>query len=90
VNDALVTVHAKPGSKTPGVAWDGTRLVIRVRERAHEGKANEACRKALAAVLDVAPARVTLMRGQRSKDKLFAIGAMSREELHKKLGRFRG
>jgi len=89
MGNALVTVAAKAGSKVPGVAWDGARLIVRVRERAHEGKANEAFRKALAEALGIAPSRVTLMRGQQSKDKLFAISDMSHQELHKSLERLR-
>ena len=84
-----IVVLAKPGSKTAGATWDGTRLTIRVRERAHEGKANHALRKALAAALDIAPTRATLMHGARSKDKLFAISGMSRAELDDKLNRLR-
>ena len=89
MSDALVPVLAKPGSKTAGLSWDGARLIVRVRERAHEGKANEAFRKALAEALGIAPSRVTLMRGQQSKDKLFAISDMSHQELHKSLERLR-
>ncbi len=87
MGDALVAVQAKPGSKAVGVSWNGTRLILRVRERAHEGKANEACRKALAAAFNVAPARVVLLRGQRSKEKLFAISGLTSAELDQKLER---
>jgi len=84
-----VVVLAKPGSKSAAVTWDGTQLTIRVRERAHEGRANAALRIALATALDIAPSRVTLMHGARSKDKLFAISGMSRAELDDKLNRLR-
>jgi len=47
--------------------------VVRVRERAIEGRANEAARKALAAALGVAPSALTLVRGATSKVKTFEV-----------------
>ena len=72
---ARVTALVKPGSKAPGIEADGDRLVVRVRERAIEGAANDACVRAIAAHYGVAPARVTLVHGARSRTKLFEIDA---------------
>ncbi len=85
-----VTVVAKPGSKSPGLSWDGSHLVIRVRERAIEGKANEAVRNALAKALDIAPSRVALVRGARSKEKLFAVSGLTRAGIDAKLAQLPG
>jgi len=49
--------------------------VVRVRERAIEGAANEACARALAAAFSVAPSAVTLVRGARARHKTFEIDA---------------
>jgi uncharacterized protein (TIGR00251 family) len=76
-----LSVLVKPGSKSPSVSVDGGRVVVRVREPAREGKANEACRKALAAALKIAPSRITLVRGATSKEKVFDIEDLSAEEL---------
>jgi uncharacterized protein len=69
----LVEVLVKPGSKRPGISEEDGRLVVRVRERAIEGAANEACVRALAAAYAVAPSAVTLVRGVRARRKRFEI-----------------
>ncbi len=68
-----ISVKVKPGSKQPGISIEGETVVLRVRERAVEGAANEACIRALAEALDVPRTAVTLVRGARSREKLFAI-----------------
>jgi uncharacterized protein YggU (UPF0235/DUF167 family) len=68
-----VTVVVKPGSRAPGVEADGDRLIVRVRERAVEGAATAACLRAVAAYFGVAPSRVRLVRGARSREKLLRI-----------------
>ncbi len=85
--DALVAVIAKPGSRSPGITFVEGTLHVRVAERAHEGKANEACRAALARALSVAPSRVELVRGARSKDKLFRVAGCSAGDIKTRLAR---
>ena len=53
----------------------GDPLRIRVTAPADEGRANEAVRQLLAKALGIAPSRLTLLRGQTSRDKLFQIEA---------------
>jgi uncharacterized protein YggU (UPF0235/DUF167 family) len=83
---ALVSVHVKPGSKAPGLVFcpDGT-LVVRVREPATEGRANEAVRKALASWLGIPKSRVSLLRGAASKHKAFAIHGISADALQRRI-----
>ena len=80
-----IAARIKPGSKQPGIAIEGDSLVLRVRERALEGAANEACIRALAAALDVAPSSVTLLRGARSREKLFEVAGIDEKEARKRL-----
>jgi uncharacterized protein YggU (UPF0235/DUF167 family) len=68
-----VAVVVKPGSRKPGVTVENGELVLRVRERAIEGAANQACVEALAKEFKVAPSKITLTRGARSKHKVFTI-----------------
>jgi len=63
----------KPGSKRPGIVQENGALIVRVRERAIEGAANAACRRALAAAYGVAPSAVELIRGATSRFKRFAV-----------------
>ena len=85
MSDALVDVYVKPGSKSPGIVREGNRVIVRVRERAHEGKANDACRAALARAAGVAPSKVVLVRGTRSRLKLFWVDGVSASALAEKL-----
>jgi uncharacterized protein YggU (UPF0235/DUF167 family) len=68
-----LNVVVKPGSKRPGISLENGVLTLRVRERAVEGAANEACVRALAERYDVAPTAVTLVSGFRSRRKRFII-----------------
>ncbi|HVA28712.1 MAG TPA: DUF167 domain-containing protein [Candidatus Baltobacteraceae bacterium] len=69
-----VSVTVKPGSKLVGIEQQPDALLLRVRERAVDGAANAACVRALAEYFGVAPSLVVLVRGARSRKKLFAIG----------------
>jgi uncharacterized protein YggU (UPF0235/DUF167 family) len=82
----LLSVKVKPGSKKTGISLEGDCIVLRVRERAIEGAANEACVRALSQALDVAPSRVTLVRGARGREKRFEIADLEEAEARKRLG----
>lgn len=81
-----LSAKVKPGSKQPGIAIESGCLVLRVRERAVEGAANDACIRALANALGVAPSRVSLLRGARSREKVFRIEGIDEEDARKLLG----
>jgi uncharacterized protein YggU (UPF0235/DUF167 family) len=71
--DEIIDVIVKPGSRKPGLSSEDGALVLRVRERAIEGAANDACIRALAEAYGVVPSAVSLVRGLRSRHKRFAI-----------------
>jgi len=52
---------------------DDGSLAVRVAAPPVEGRANEALRKAVAKALGVAPSRVTLVRGERSREKTLNV-----------------
>ncbi len=76
-----IIVHAKPGSKRPGVKEDtdlfekhGERhFTVAVAERAEGGKANRAIEAALAAHFGVAPSRVQIVSGHTSREKVVEV-----------------
>ncbi|MDZ7577885.1 MAG: DUF167 domain-containing protein [Candidatus Nanopelagicales bacterium] len=70
-----IATRVKPGAARARVGGEGSEgeLVIAVTERAVDGQATEAARKALARALGVAPSRVRLARGARSKIKLWEV-----------------
>lgn len=71
---ATFRLHVTPGARGSSIQRDedGT-LRIRVAEVAEDGKANRAVLKLLARALDVAPSRLTLLRGQTGRDKLVRL-----------------
>ena len=71
-------VRVKPGAKRTAVGgrWAGRHgdaLVVAVTARAVEGKANEAVRVALAAEFGTRRADVTIVAGERGRDKIVVI-----------------
>ena len=82
-----VEVHTRPGSSSPRVGGaHGRRLVVRVRERAVDGKATEAVRRALAESLGVAPSAVRLVSGASSRHKVLEVDG-DRDQLAATVGR---
>jgi uncharacterized protein len=74
----IVAVRVKPGASRASVGGryegaNGSALIIAVRERAVDGRATEAARRALAEALGVARSSVSLRSGATSRDKLFMI-----------------
>ncbi|MCW1934492.1 DUF167 domain-containing protein [Pararhodobacter zhoushanensis] len=69
---ARLNVRATPKARRNAVE-DGDVLKIWVTAAPEDGKANDAIRKILAKSLGVAPTRLTLLRGQTARDKLFQL-----------------
>jgi len=85
----IIVVTVKPGAKAPGIVFGaGDSIVVRVRERAVEGKANEAVRVALARALGVPKSAVSLVRGATARLKAFEIVGASSPELLKRLRQY--
>ena len=55
--------------------WRHGRLVVRVTAPPVEGKANRALRRLLAKRVGIAPGRVEVVRGERSRDKVVRLDA---------------
>ncbi|MGQ0846786.1 MAG: DUF167 domain-containing protein [Sporichthyaceae bacterium] len=73
-----VAVRVRPGAKTESVGgrWDAPRgpaLLVSVRPRAVEGKANAAVLAAVADAFGLAPSRVALVSGERGRDKVVEL-----------------
>lgn len=81
-----IAAKVKPGSKQPGLEVSGDSLILRVRERAVEGAANEACIRALATALGVAPSTVRLLRGAHARVKLFQVEGIDEAQARERLG----
>ena len=61
-------------------------LLVRVAAPAHGGRANRALCRLLAKHLAVAPSRVVIVRGQRSRDKLVEVEGIDKTTVDRALG----
>jgi len=65
--------------------WQGALLKVKLRAPALEGRANEALRQFLSAALGIPPRRITLVQGEKSRQKLVGIEGLSLEETKARL-----
>jgi uncharacterized protein (TIGR00251 family) len=84
-------VRVRPGASRTAVGgrWPGTSgdaLLVAVPAPAVDGKANEGVRAALAEAFGVRRNQVTIVRGERSRDKLVEVDADAAELLAELLG----
>jgi hypothetical protein len=69
-----IFVKAKPGSREEKVEKiDDNNFVVSVKEPPEKGKANEAIRNALAVYFKTASARVKIISGYSSRNKIIEI-----------------
>ena len=86
-------IHVRPGASRPkvGGAYGGA-LVVRVAERAEDGRATVAALKAVAEALAIPHSSVTLVHGATSRRKLIEIDANSSSDdrVERTVARLRG
>lgn len=70
---AEIAVRVTPGASRNAVTAEGGAIRIRVTAIAEDGKASAAAAKLLARALGIPKTRLTLIRGRRSRDKVFRI-----------------
>ena len=72
-----IAVRVTPGARRSEViAVDDDRLRVRLAAPPVDGKANEALRRFLADVCGVRSSAVTLLRGERSREKVVAVAGI--------------
>jgi uncharacterized protein YggU (UPF0235/DUF167 family) len=71
-----LTVEAKPGKKVPSIAVRGGTIVVAVRERAIDGRANAAIERAIAAWLGVSARSVSIVRGTTGRRKFVDVAGI--------------
>jgi len=89
LNPTTLAVTVKPNAAATVVSMAHGVVQVRVKPPAREGKANAACRGALAKALGVAPSTVTLVRGASARVKIFALATLTPTELAVRLARLR-
>ena len=84
---ATVSVRVVPRSANEGVAgFEGGVLRIRLNAPPVEGKANDALVRFLAKAVGVPKSRITLVTGEKGRNKIVRIAGITREALMAALG----
>ena len=85
-NAATLRVRVQPrASRDATVGWHADALRLAVTAPPVDGAANDAVRRLLARVLGVAPSAVSVVRGQRGRDKVVRVEGMTGAELRSRL-----
>jgi len=83
---ATLSVRVQPRASRNEVAGlVGDTLKIRLTAPPVEGEANEACLAFLAKLLDLAPSRLAIIQGERSRTKVIRITGLTQAEVHARL-----
>jgi uncharacterized protein (TIGR00251 family) len=84
---AMLRLRVQPRASRPGIGgWraDGA-LAVRVAAAPVDGAANAAVTAVVAGALGVRPAAVTIVRGQRSRDKVVRVEGLTLAEARARL-----
>jgi uncharacterized protein (TIGR00251 family) len=75
---AVIRVRVQPGAKKPGVvSYKGGVLRLKVSAPPLDGRANDAVVEAVAGLLGVRRSQVSLIRGERSREKTLRVDGLS-------------
>lgn len=73
--EGRLTLRVTPGARVETIAIEAGRLVVKVRAKPEDGKANAAVLDLLAQALGIATSRLRLLRGATGRDKQVQIVA---------------
>jgi uncharacterized protein YggU (UPF0235/DUF167 family) len=79
-----LTCRVHPRAAHERVEWDGAIASVWVRAPAAEGQANRAVIRTVARWLEVAPSRVTIIGGTRSRTKVVDVEGFEVAELSRR------
>lgn len=71
--EGRLAVRVTPGAKVESLQIVDTGLQAKVLAKPEDGKANDAVRDLLSRSLNIAPSRLTLLRGATSREKMFRV-----------------
>jgi uncharacterized protein len=82
-----LAVRVQPRSRSNEIAGERAgALIVKVTAPPVDGKANGAVRRLIAKRLRVPAGRVSIVRGESSRDKLVEVDGVGDEELRRALG----
>ena len=71
--EGRLTLRVTPGARVEGIELGEAALLIKVRTKPQDGKANEAVLELLAEALGVPTSRLRMLRGATGRDKLVQL-----------------
>ncbi len=71
--EGRLALRVTPGARVEALDIEQGRLVVKVRAKPEDGKANEAVLGLLADALGIATSRLRLLRGATSREKLIQL-----------------
>ncbi len=78
-------VKVKPDSKRESISFENGVIVVKIREKPVEGKANKALIEKLAKTLGIAKSCIEIVGGERSKSKRVAIDCIDEKKIYEML-----
>ena len=73
-------------SKNEVIGWKDNALAIKITSPPVEGAANRTCIEFLSKLLGISKSQITLVSGDKSRNKTFEIESMDESEMMGKLG----
>lgn len=73
ISGTVIAVRVTPNARRAGVTVAEGQIRIAVTVLPEDGRATEAARDGLAAAMGVAKTRLVLLRGAKSRDKVFRL-----------------
>ena len=85
--ETIIAVRAQPGARRDEiVGLRGGVLVARVSAPALEGRANQALCRLIARGLGIRRSQVSILRGERARDKLVRVEGIGRADINDAFG----
>jgi uncharacterized protein len=85
-DSTVLSCRVQPNSSKEGIGEiKNDALVIRLNAPAVEGKANDALIKFLSKRLGIAKSRISIIRGEKNRNKLVSVQGVSPEEIAERL-----
>jgi uncharacterized protein len=81
VSIARISVRVQASARREELTVRDRALVVRVTAPALDGRANRAVCRLLSKHLGVAPSRITIVRGERSREKLIEVEGLEQAAL---------
>jgi len=85
--DTLLKIRLTPrGSKNEVLGWEGDTLRVKVTAPPVEGAANKAVVELIAEKLGVRRGQVSIVAGEKSREKVISISDVSQDDIQNRLG----